>query len=138
MRFQLLAIAACAALVPLAPASAAPESIAGRWKTDDGRALVEFGRCGEAICGRIVRLLAPEPPGGARDAENPKAALRSRKIDGLRIFWNLEPDGAKWSGEGYSPEDGRYFNAEVSRSGNRLRIKGCVMLFCRTVTWTPA
>ena len=40
--------------------------------------------------------------------------------------------------KGYSPEDGRYFNADVRREGNRLKVKGCVMVICRTVTWTRA
>lgn len=118
------------------PAAAAPASIAGSWKTDDGRSVIHFANCGDAVCGRIERFLVPEPPGGARDGENPDKAKRDRKLLGLRIFWNLRPDGDRFEGKGYNPEDGRYFNAKVWREGSRLKIRGCVTLFCRTVLWS--
>ncbi len=138
MKMPILAAAAGAAALIAAPANAAPASIAGKWKTDDGRSIIEFYKCGEAMCGKIARFLVPEPAGGARDGENPDKAKRDRKLLGLRIFWQLKPDGSSWEGEGYSPEDGRYFNADISRQGNRLKVKGCVVVFCRTVTWTRA
>ena len=126
------------AMLP-ASAVAAPASIAGKWTTSDGRAVVEFYRCGNAMCGRITDFLVPEPAGGVRDTENPDAAKRSRKLMGMRIFWNLVPDGDRYEGKGYSPEDGRYFNADVYRSGNSLKIKGCIAAFlCRSQTWKPA
>ncbi|MXO89649.1 DUF2147 domain-containing protein [Pontixanthobacter aquaemixtae] len=127
-----------AGLVFAAPAQAAPASIAGNWKADDGKSVIQFYKCGNAMCGKIAKFLVPEPSGGARDTKNPKASLRSRKLLGLRIFWNLAADGSRYKGKGYSPEDGRYFNAQVWRSGNRLNIKGCVVVFCKTATFTRA
>ena len=121
-----------------APVQAAPASIAGDWKTNDGRAIVTFAKCGNAMCGRITRFLVPEPAGGARDTENPKKKLRNRKLMNARIFWGLTSDGNSYEGKGYSPEDGQYFNADVRRSGNRLKVKGCVLLFCKTVNFTKA
>lgn len=126
------------AMLP-ASAIAAPADIAGKWKTDDGRAVVEFYRCGNAMCGRISDFLVAEPAGGVRDAENPDAEKRSRKLRGMRIFWNLAPDGDRFEGKGYSPEDGRYFDADVFRNGNNLKIKGCIAAFlCRSQIWKPA
>ncbi len=135
---RIAGIAALAWMVVAMPAAAAPPSIAGSWKTDDGKSVIRFADCGAAVCGTIERFLVPEPPGGARDGENPDKAKRSRKLLGLRIFWNLQPDGNRYKGKGYSPEDGRYFNAQVWREGSRLVVKGCVTLFCRTLRWTPA
>ncbi|WP_170005390.1 DUF2147 domain-containing protein [Pseudopontixanthobacter vadosimaris] len=138
MRMIVSFLAAGLAMLP-ASAIAAPADITGKWKTDDGRAVVEFYRCGDAMCGRISDFLVPEPAGGVRDTENPDAAKRSRKLRGLRIFWGLAPDGDRYEGKGYSPEDGRYFNADVYRSGTNLRIKGCIAAFlCRSQTWKPA
>lgn len=131
-------IAACMAFAFAAPAQAAPASIAGDWKTDDGKAIVKFYECGNAMCARISRFLVPEPTGGARDTENPKSSRRGRKLKDIRIFWNLTPDGNKYEGKGYSPEDGQYFNADVQKVGNKLKIKGCVLLFCKTVNFTKA
>lgn len=127
-----------ASLMIAAPAQAAPASISGNWKTDDGKSIIQFYKCGSSMCGKISKFLVPEPAGGARDTENPDRSKRSQRLLGLRIFWNLKADGSKFKGNGYSPEDGRNFNAQVWREGNRLKVKGCVLLFCRTATFTKA
>ena len=116
--------------------AAASDSIAGRWKTDDGKAVVEITPCGAKLCGRIHRLLVAQPAGGQRDERNPDKAKRGRQITGLQIYWDLAADGAAWKGEGYSPEDGRYYKANLRVNGSKLTMKGCVKVFCRTVTWT--
>ncbi len=139
MRFPIFTLAAVTtAAMMAAPATAAPASIAGKWKTDDGKSIISIYKCGTAMCGKIDRFLVPEPVGGARDTENPDKAKRSRKLLGLRIFWNLKPDRNSFEGKGYSPEDGRYFNADIRREGNRLKVKGCVLVFCRSVYFTRA
>lgn len=117
-------------------AAAAPASITGRWATDDGKAIVEIASCGAKLCGRVVRLLIKEPAGGQRDERNPDKAKRTRKVDGLQIYWDVVADGTGWKGQGYSPEDGRYYKAHLRASGNKLTMKGCVTVFCKTVTWT--
>ncbi|WP_404800828.1 DUF2147 domain-containing protein [Pseudoblastomonas flavescens] len=39
-------------------------------------------------------------------------------------------------GKGYSPPDGRYFTAKVRKlSADRLEVKGCVAVFCKTQVW---
>ncbi len=126
------------ALVALAvPASAAaPASLSGRWKTDDGKGVVAMAPCGDRMCGRIERLLIKQPAGGQLDERNPDKAKRGRKVTGLQIYWNLAPNGDGWKGEGYSPEDGRYYTAHLRVNGDKLTMKGCVAVFCRTVTWT--
>lgn len=134
-----------AILIPLfmlvttaAPAAAEPTSIEGNWQTEDGKAVVRFAQCGQAMCGRIVRLLTPQPPEGAHDVNNPEPNLRKRGLLGLRVFWALVPSGERYEGEGYSPSKGRYFDAQVWRDGSRVRVRGCVKLICQTQTLTPA
>ncbi len=131
-----LILPAIAAVTFAAPAQAAPASIVGNWKTDDGKSVIQFYKCGSSMCGKISKFLVKEPAGGARDTENPDKAKRSRKLLGLPIFWNLKADGTKFKGNGYSPEDGRSFNAQVWRSGSTLKVKGCVVVFCKTVNFT--
>ena len=133
-----LSVGAPLAMALAYPAAAQPASIAGNWRADDGKSVIEFHQCGQAMCGRIARFLIQEPAGGARDGKNPDQALRDRKLLGLRVFWNLVPGAARFKGKGYSPEDGRNFNAEIWRDGNRLKVKGCVLLFCRTAGFTRA
>ncbi len=116
--------------------AAAPAPIAGRWKTDDGKGVVVLAACGNKMCGRIERLLVKQPAGGQLDERNPDKSKRDRKVTGLQIYWDLVPSGDGWKGEGYSPEDGRYYKAHLRVKGGKLTMKGCVSVFCRTVTWT--
>lgn len=131
--------------VALVATTALAQSVApigGRWRTEDGRAVIAIGPCttgGAAMCGRISRFLVPEPAGGALDGNNPDRALRSRPLLGAAILTNLTPRGGAWHGRGYSPADGRNFNATVTLLvGDRLRVRGCVAVFCRTQVWTRA
>lgn len=132
-RILIMSLAVLAA-VPAVAATPAP--IAGRWATDDGKAIVDIYSCGSNMCGRVHKLLIKEPAGGQRDERNPDKAKRGQKIHGLQIYWNLAADGNAWKGKGYSPEDGRYYDALMRSSGNKITMKGCVSVFCRTITWT--
>lgn len=125
-----------AALVAVPVAAAPPAPIAGRWATDDGKAIVDIYACGANLCGRVHKLLVAQPAGGQRDERNPDKAKRSQQVHGLQIYWNLSADGDAWTGKGYSPEDGRYYKANLSASGKKMTMKGCVSVFCRTITWT--
>ncbi|PZQ21599.1 MAG: DUF2147 domain-containing protein [Sphingopyxis macrogoltabida] len=127
---------ALAAFTAVPSMAAAPASITGRWKTDDGKGIVAMAPCGAKMCGKIERLLIKEPAGGQLDERNPDKAKRGRKVTGLQIYWDLVPHGDGWKGQGYSPEDGRYYKAHLRVKGNKLSMKGCVSVFCRTVTWT--
>ena len=127
---------ALTAFVAVPSMAAAPSGLTGRWKTDDGKGIVAMAPCGAKMCGRIERLLIKEPAGGQRDERNPDKQKRDRKVAGLQIYWDLVPAGDGWKGEGYSPEDGRYYKAHLRENGNKMTMKGCVSVFCRTVTWT--
>ena len=133
-----LALPAAMLLGIATPALAAPASIEGNWKADDGKSVIQFYKCGASMCGKIAKFLVAEPAGGARDTANPAKAKRNNRLLGMRIFWNLAADGDRYKGKGYSPEDGRYFNAQVWRSGNVLKVKGCVAVFCRTASFTKS
>ena len=127
---------ALGALIAVPSVAAAPASVGGRWKTDDGKGIVTMAACGAKMCGKIERLLVKQPAGGQLDERNPDKAKRGRQITGLQIYWDLVPSDGGWRGQGYSPEDGRYYTAHIRVKGNRLTVKGCVAVFCKTVTWT--
>lgn len=134
-----LLVAACALAAPAA--AQAPGTVTGNWRADNGRAVITIAPCSSgsaALCGRISRFLVPEPEGGARDSNNPDRALRNRSLLGVQVFSNLTRDGNSWTGRGYSPEDGRHFNATLTTEGNRLNVRGCVAIFCRTRVMTRA
>ncbi len=133
-----IALIAAATLLVAPVEAAAPASILGRWINEDGIAVVEFARCGTKICGHIDQFLVAEPRGGARDTKNPDKSKRDRRLLGARVFWDLTADGSVWEGEGYMPEKGRHFDARLSTAGSRLKLKGCVAVFCKTVYWQRA
>ena len=132
----LLALAALGAAS--AAAAAAPAPIAGRWITVDGKALVEIGPCGRQICGRIARVLKVDPSKPTTDTNNPDAALRDRPILGMTFLTGFAPADDRWKGRIYDPESGKSYRSELSRSGDTLKVKGCIGPFCRTQVWTAA
>lgn len=137
---RFVALTTTAATIALTgTAMAQSGGIQGRWRTDDGKAIITVAPCSAgstALCGRISRFLVPEPAGGARDTNNPDRALRTRALMGVQVLSNLTRSGNSWTGRGYSPEEGRNFNATVTTEGSRLNVRGCVAIFCRTVVWT--
>lgn len=134
MRFALVASSLLLVAVPVEAA----QPITGRWLTDGGKAVVSIGRCGRQLCGRVERVLRA-PPGSPRtDAHNPNPALRGRPIVGVAILSGFSEDGDAWRGRIYNPEDGRSYKSIVRREGDALKVKGCIVFFCRTQIWRPA
>jgi uncharacterized protein (DUF2147 family) len=134
-------VAASLAALALPVAAQQASTVAGRWRTDDGKAVITVAPCSTGsvqLCGRISSFLVPEPAGGARDTHNPNRALRTRPLLGVAVLTNLTREGNAWTGRGYSPEEGRNFNATVRVDGGRLNVRGCVAVFCRTVVWARA
>lgn len=101
--------------------------------------MVEVGRCGPAVCGRIVRVLKAQAGAPANDVHNSDAALRKRPIIGLPILTGFVERGAEWRGHIYDPRNGKTYRSVVSRNADgSLKVQGCVAFLCRTQTWQPA
>jgi len=115
------------ALVFTMPAFAAPP-IAGRWLTADGSAVVAIGPCGAVVCGRVIKVL--KAPADKADA--------ARQAIGTAVLTGLVPDGEAWKGQLYNPKTGKTYNARVTRDGGKLKVQGCVSVFCQTIIWTAA
>ena len=123
-------------LTPLIALLLAASQFEGTWRTADGSALVRLGPCGDRICGRIVRVLDPRAP--ATDRRNPDPALRNRPLAGLTVLNGFRPaPGNALAGRAYDPKSGRAYRASLrlNRDGT-LRVTGCVLVVCRSQTWT--
>ena len=139
MRRRIAVAAGAVALAGAALAAApVPAPIAGHWVTEQGKALVEVGACGARTCGRIIRVLRPDPGAPTTDVLNPDRALRTRPIVGLVFLTGFAPDGDRWRGRIYDPQSGRSYRSELIRSAAALKVRGCIGPFCRTQTWTEA
>jgi uncharacterized protein (DUF2147 family) len=128
---------------------AGPDDILGSWKTEGGKSALEFFRCGEKICGKIVWLKVPlyidsadGPVGKPKvDLKNPKPALRHRPILGLQVMNGVTATGDnRWEhGTCYDPESGNTYKCKMRlTSPHRLEIRGYIgiSLFGRTYVLT--
>jgi uncharacterized protein (DUF2147 family) len=132
-------------LLSAAPAFAQPLTPEGVWQAgDNGESKIQIEPCGDALCGRIVWMVAPKDVGGQMkvDANNPEPALRSQPLLGLMILSDLRPSASKrnqWEGMIYNPEDGKTYAVFVRPKAGALDVEGCLLNFlCQTKTWPKA
>ena len=125
--------------VPFAAAFA--QDVIGKWKLEDGTAIVEVYKSGEVFNGKIVWLQNPTEADGspAVDSNNPDKALRSRQLIGLNMLSNLKKDGAEYNnGKIYDPGNGKTYNCSMKVEGDVLHVRGSLDkkgLLGRTMDW---
>jgi uncharacterized protein (DUF2147 family) len=125
------------------PGAAFAADPAGTWLTEGGKSRVRTVRCGNALCGTIVWLKEPNDPDSGKpktDVRNQDASRRDRAVIGVPIVLGMQPSGTpdKWTGEVYSPEDGKTYSGSLTTTGaNELSLTGCVLaVLCKSQTWT--
>jgi uncharacterized protein (DUF2147 family) len=131
-----IGLTAVSAIIAAAHAAA---SINGRWTTGDKSGVIEISQCGATTCGKLVKYLKT-PPNGAdqKDVNNPNKALRTRKLLGSAIIYNLKEDGEKWRGTIYDPRNGKSYRSVVYKQKNgNLSVEGCIGPICQKQVWTP-
>ncbi len=131
-------LVAFTALLFASPAFAAVP-VNGRWLTVEKDSVVEIGPCGGAVCGRIARILTPQPEGPPRDENNPNPALRIRPVEGLTILSGFRDGGKNWQGSIYDPRKGKTYKSFLTLLANGTpQVKGCLGPFCQSQIWTRA
>ena len=126
-------------LAPLAAAFA--QDVVGKWKLEDGTAIVEVYKSGDAYNGKIVWLEKPTEADGspAVDNNNPDKALRSRKLIGLNMLSGLKKNGGEYTGGSiYDPGNGKTYNCSMKVEGDILKVRGSLDkrgLIGRTMDW---
>lgn len=106
----------------------------GTWLTASGETRVRIAPCGGNVCGTIVWTKNT----GAKDDNNPNAALKNRSLVGVNMI-QMKPAGdKKWSGSLYNPQDGKTYSGTLTQNdANSLSLSGCVAgIFCKSQTWT--
>ena len=126
-------------LAPLAAAFA--QDVVGKWKLEDGTAIVEVYKNGDFYNGKIVWLQKPTEADGspAVDNNNPDKALRSRKLIGLNMLSGLKKNGGEYTGGSiYDPGNGKTYNCSMKVEGDVLKVRGSLDkkgLLGRTMDW---
>ena len=128
-----------ALMMPLGAAFA--QDVVGKWKLDDGSAIVEVYQHGDAFNGKIVWLAEPNDTDGtpAKDLNNPDKSLRSRQLIGLNMLSGLKKSGNEYKGGSiYDPGNGKTYNCSMKLEGNVLKVRGSLDkrgLLGRTMDW---
>jgi uncharacterized protein (DUF2147 family) len=126
-------------IAPLCAAMA--QDVVGKWKLEDGTAIVEVYKQGDVFNGKIVWLQHPTEADGspAVDGNNPDARLRTRKLIGLNMLSGLKKTGDEYSGGTiYDPGNGKTYNCSMKVEGDVLKVRGSLDkrgLLGRTMDW---
>jgi uncharacterized protein (DUF2147 family) len=122
---------AIAAALFFAAGTAMADPVEGIWQTkkdDNGNyGHIEVKPCGPAFCGVLIKSF-----------DTAGAPLESPNI-GRQIVWDMVPyaDGLYDDGKVYSPDRDKTYNADMTLSGDKLAVRGCVLGICRDGgTWT--
>ena len=128
--------------VMLAASAAFAQDVIGKWKLDDGTAIVEVYKSGDAYNGKIVWLEEPTDADGtpAKDNNNPDPALRTRELIGLNMLSGLKKtaDNEYSGGKIYDPGNGKTYNCSMKVEENVLKVRGSLDkrgLIGRTMDW---
>ncbi|WNO54309.1 DUF2147 domain-containing protein [Stakelama saccharophila] len=115
-----------------------PRSLMGRWFIRHDKAIVAIEPCGNALCGRVERVLDKDFP--EYDVNNSDASKRDRPVEGINVLLQFTPDrdDGVWRGEIYDPKSGHTYRSLMQRKGAKLEVKGCVGPFCKTQIWRRA
>jgi uncharacterized protein (DUF2147 family) len=114
----------------------------GVWTNEDGKAEFEIYKCGDQLCGKIVKLKEPMKDGKPKvDENNPEAKQRNRPLQGLTFMKGFEYEGSnKWDdGTIYDPESGKTYSCYMKMLGkDKMEVKGYIgiSLIGRTQNWT--
>ena len=117
------------------------QDVVGKWKLEDGTAIVEVYRQGDVFNGKIVWLQHPTKADGSPtvDEKNPDSKLRSRRLIGLNMLSGLKKVGGEYTGGTiYDPGNGKTYNCSMKVEGDVLKVRGSLDkkgLIGRTMDW---
>lgn len=117
------------------------QDVIGKWKLEDGTAIVEVYQNGDSFNGKIVWLEKPTEADGtpAKDGNNPDPKLRSRQLIGLNMLSGLAKSGEEYKGGSiYDPGNGKTYNCSMKVEGDVLKVRGSLDkkgLLGRTMDW---
>jgi uncharacterized protein (DUF2147 family) len=120
-----------AAVLVMGAGAAMADPVFGTWKTkpdDNGNfGHVKIAACGATICGTLVKAF----DGSGKEIDSPNV--------GKKIVWDMVayPDGLYDDGQIWSPDRDKTYNSDMTLSGDKLAVRGCVLGICRDGgTWT--
>ena len=124
-------LALAAAMILTAGAAFAADPVEGTWQTkpdDNGNfGYISVAPCGPAFCGTLIKSF--DSAGAPMESENV----------GKLIIWDMVAygDGLYDDGKIWSPDRDKTYNSDMTLTGDKLAVRGCVLGICRDGgTWT--
>ena len=117
----------------LGGAACAADRPDGLWVSQSGNVEVQIGACGQALCGRVVRVMANHSMGGPGESAAPPAQV------GQVLMSDFAPSGeGQWTGHLFNREDGRTYDCVITPAGRTMDVRAYVFLpiFGKSQTWT--
>ncbi len=132
-RAFLLGLAASAAALALSGMAARAADPSGVWMVADQTATIRIAPCADGYWGVIDWERKP-----GTDTHNPDPAKRGQPLIGTPILIAMKPAGSnEWDGKVYNPQDGGFYNANISlERPDVLKLQGCMLIFCSDQRWT--
>ena len=136
-RISLRTFALCLTTAGAALGASAATALAadptGVWLTADQSAKIRVEHCPDGYWGSIDWEKQP-----GTDSKNPDPSKRGRPLLGTPILMSMKSSAAnKWSGKVYNPKEGSYYDVSIIlEDPSRLRLEGCMLIFCGGETWT--
>lgn len=115
------------AALALCGVAALAQDVIGKWKLEDGSAIVEVYKAGDNYNGKIVWLAEPNDAEGnpLKDLANPDPKLRGRQVLGLNMLEGLVKEGDKYvKGNIYDPGSGKTYFCNMKVNGDVLKVTG--------------
>ena len=115
----------------------------GTWYTEGANSQVRISKWGGALGGALFWLTDQNDENGRpkTDRENADASKRNRPLLGVQIVLGMKPSSTpnEWDGKVYNAKDGKTYTGSFTMTGaNTAELKGCVMVFCKSQSWTRA
>ena len=100
----------------------APDKVLGTWLTDSGNLEIEIARCGEALCGKVTKVLANRSMSGSGEM----VSADKRDPLGMTLLKDFKPSGeGEWSGEIYNSNNGKTYTGGITMvAPNLVRVRG--------------
>jgi len=118
------------------PVAESPSIENVRWRTESGNLDVEIARCGDYLCGTVVRVLSNRSMSNPNKEFTPKLGTQA---EGMTILSNLRKVADReWEGRIYNRENGKTYDCrltQLNRDEIRLRAYVFVQLFGKTQIW---
>jgi len=115
-------------LVAIASCTAASAAVRGKWINPSKSVIIEIAPCGHDLCGKVI---------WASEKAKKDALKGTTHLIGTKLLTGMKPSGHVWKGKIFVPDQNITASAKLKPEGaNHLKVSGCVMVICKSQTWT--